>query len=209
MTNGILFCPTFPFNCLFICSFMVKRLLCPFKSLPLFESKAMLVKKCYTIYQTQFSVNKRKKKHFSQFCSFMKNYCLCLKLIPLVSSCFLRNCSLTNVFSFSGIFSLSVSVCSLGVSQRPLCVPMSLCLHSSSSFCASVTCFSLTISVSTSLSLSSSLASLDLSLSLSHSSSLHTQPPAASISSLMGYTDFPVFKNILFPLSVRSQALNT
>ena len=75
VTNAILFCPTFSFNCLFICSCMVKRLLCPFRSLPLFESKATLVKKCYTIYRRRFSINERKKR-FSQFCSFMKNYYL-------------------------------------------------------------------------------------------------------------------------------------
>ena len=75
MTNAILFCPTFSFNCLFICSCMVKRLLCPFRSLPLFESKATLVKKCYTIHRRRFSINERKKR-FSQFCSFMKNYYL-------------------------------------------------------------------------------------------------------------------------------------
>ena len=149
MTNAILFCPTFSLNCLFICSCMVKRLLCPFRSLPLFESKATLGKKCYTIYRRRFSINAR-KKHFSHFRSFLKNYYLCLKLIPLASSCFLGNCSLTDLFSLAGILGLSASLCSLGVSQAPLGAPTSLHLHSS--FCASVTGFSLTNSVSTSVS---------------------------------------------------------
>lgn len=137
---------------------------------------------------------KRRKKHFSQSCSFMKNYHLCLKLIPLASSCFLRNHSLTDVFAFWYLRALSLSLFS-GCLSATSCAPTSLNLHSSS-FCASVAGFSLAISVSTSLSLSS-LTSLDLSLC--YPPSQHTQPPAFSISHEMGYTDFPVFKNTLFP----------
>ena len=138
---------------------------------------------------------KRRKKHFSQSCSFMKNYHLCLKLIPLASSCFLRNHSLTDVFTFWYLRALCLSLFS-GCLSATSCAPTSLNLHSSS-FCASVAGFSLAISVSTSLSLSS-LTSLDLSLCYPPSSP-HTQPPASSISHEMGYTDFPVFKNTLFP----------
>lgn len=54
------------------------------------------------------------------------------------------------MFSLAGLFGLSASLCSLRVSQPPLCAPTSLHLHSS--FCASVAGFSLTISVSTSVS---------------------------------------------------------
>lgn len=81
----------------------------------------------------------------------MENYCLFSKLIPLGSSYFLRNCSLTNMLSFSGIFYLSVSLCfSLGVCQLPV---LSLCISNSSLpllfvYLSSVSCCSSVFSIS-------------------------------------------------------------
>lgn len=167
--------PTFPFNCLFRCSWLVKRLLCPFRFSPLFESKAVLLKKCHTTYQIWFIVNKNKNKRSSQFCSFMNNYCLFSKLIPLVSSGFLRNCVPTDMLSLSGIFHLCLSLLSLGVSQQPALCPKSV----SSIPLLLVDLSSVSLSLILSLFLSSSLT-LSWPVSLSHSCSFspHTRPPA-------------------------------
>lgn len=97
---------TFPFNCFFLCSTRVKRLLGPFKFLSLFDGFRKLVMKFCTAYQTYFIAN---KNSISQCFCFTKNYCFFSKLLPYVSSCFLRNCLIIMIF-LSGLFSLSISL---------------------------------------------------------------------------------------------------
>lgn len=121
----------------------------------------------------------------------MENYCLFSKLIPLGSSYFLRNCSLTNMLSFSDIFCLSVSLCfSLGVCQLPA---LSLCISNSSLpllfvYLSSVSCCS----------------SVFLYLCLH----LLSYSPASAFPLCWGTWAFLSFKNISSPLPMTMQSLN-
>lgn len=184
-------CPTFPFNCLFTCSCIVKRLLCAFKFPPRFERKATLVKKCYTIYQTRFIVNKRKRvisillSHGELLSLFKVN----LIRISLLS---LKLFSDKYAFPFWYLQSPSLSIF-LWVSVTCLLyVLVCLQLLSSSSFCVSVIYFLLFLSVSvfrSSLTVSRSLGPYPFLLST------HT-PPASTYPLWWSTQAFLSFENI-------------
>lgn len=200
---------TFPFNCFFLCSTRVKRLLGPFKFLSLFDGFRKLVMKFCTAYQTYFIVN---KNSISQCFCFTKNYSFFSKLLPYVSPCFLRNCCLTIMIFLSGLFSLSISLWeSLSC---PLDVPTSLCvcvLSSSPSLCICHLFLSFLLFLSIFLLLSLCLILLFYSLSepLFLFFSPHALLVTSSISSLINTLSCHLKQYVDLPLSLRSQVINT
>lgn len=199
---------TFPFNCFFLCSTRVKRLLGPFKFLSLFDGFRKLVMKFCTAYQTYFIAN---KNSISQCFRFTKNYCFFSKLLPYVSSCFLRNCCLTIMIFLSGLFSLSIS----------LWESLSCLLDIPTSLCVCSLFLSLAVylsSISLFLAISDYLFLLSLCLILLFYSiseplflffSPHTLLVTSSISSLINTLSCHLKQYVDLPLSLRSQVINT